>query len=72
MSIFGVISPFVLEFYLIISGLICIRLILSGLLCDIQCWIWTKYLLGINFKIWGSETAEGLVMINILRDSLYI
>ena len=25
---------------------------------------------GINFKIWGSETAEGLVLINILSDSL--
>ena len=24
------------------------------------------------FKIWGSETAEGLVLINILRDSLDI
>ena len=25
---------------------------------------------GFNFKIWGSETAERLVLINILRDSL--
>ena len=43
-----------------------------GLLCDIQCWIWTKCSFGINFKIWGPETAEGLVLINILRDSLDI
>ena len=27
---------------------------------------------GINFKLWGSETAERLVLINILRDSLDI
>ena len=27
---------------------------------------------GYNFKIWGSETAERLVLINILRDSLDI
>ena len=27
---------------------------------------------GIKFKIWGSETAERLVLINILRDSLDI
>ena len=27
---------------------------------------------GINFKIWGSETAERLVLINILGDSLNI
>ena len=45
---------------------------LSGLLCDIQCWIWTKCSFGINFKIWGSETAERLVLINILRGSLDI
>ena len=25
---------------------------------------------GFNFKIWGSETAEGLVMIYFLRDNL--
>ena len=25
---------------------------------------------GFNFKIWGSETAAELVLINILRDSL--
>ena len=29
-------KPFVLEFYIIISGLICVWLILSRLLCDIQ------------------------------------
>ena len=40
--------------------------------CYIQCWIRTKCLFEINFKIWGSETAEGLVLINILRDSLDI
>ena len=45
-------------------------LILSGLLGEMQCWIANKYSFGINFKIWGSETAEGLVFINILRDSL--
>ena len=28
--------------------------------------------LEITVKIWGSETAEGLVLINILRDSLDI
>ena len=28
--------------------------------------------IGINFKIWGSETAERLVLIKILRDSLNI
>ena len=44
----------------------------SGLLCGIQCWIRTKCSFGINFKIWDSETAEGLVLINILRDSLDI
>ena len=27
---------------------------------------------GMNFKIWRSETAESLVLINILRDSLDI
>ena len=27
---------------------------------------------GINFKIWGSETAERLVLIDILKDSLDI
>ena len=27
---------------------------------------------GFNFKIWGSETVERLVLINILRDSLDI
>ena len=45
-------------------------LIQSGLLGKMQCWIGNKYSFGINFKIWGSETAEGLVLINILRDSL--
>ena len=42
------------------------------LFCDIQCWIRAKCSCGINFKIWGSETAEGLVMINILRYSFDI
>ena len=41
-------------------------------LCGIQCWIQTKISFGINFKIWVSETAEGLVFITILRDSLDI
>ena len=27
---------------------------------------------GLNFKIWGSETPERLVLINILRDSFDI
>ena len=52
------------------SGLICVWLILSGLLCDIQCWIQTKCSFGICFKIWGSEAAERLVLINILWDRL--
>ena len=34
---------------LIKPGLICVWLILSGLLCDIQCWIWTKRSFRINF-----------------------
>ena len=32
--------------------------------------IWTKCSLEINFKICGSENIEGLVLINILKDSL--
>ena len=27
---------------------------------------------GLNFKIWGSETTERLMLINILRDGLDI
>ena len=44
----------------------------SGLLWIIQFWIQTWCSFAINFKIWGSETAERLMLINILRDSLDI
>ena len=49
----------------------CVYFIHSGLLWIIQFWIQT-YSFGFNFKIWGSKTAERLVLINILRDSLDI
>ena len=42
----------------------------SELLWIIQFWI--QCLFGINFKIWGSETAAELVLIDILRDSVDI
>ena len=46
----------------------CVYFIHSGLLWIIQFWIQTLCSFGFNFKIWGSETAERLV----LRDSLDI
>ena len=61
-------KTFVLEFY---SGILCL-IIHSGLLWIIQFWIQTLCSFGFIFKIWGSETAERLVLINILRDSLDI
>ena len=50
----------------------CVYFIHSGLLWIIQFWIQTSCSFGFIFKIWGSETAERLVLINILRDSLDI
>ena len=43
-----------------------------GLLWIIQFWIQASCSFGFIFKIWGSETAVRLVLINILRDSLDI
>ena len=42
----------------------------SGLFWIIQFWIQTKCSFGINFEIWGSETAERFVLINILREKI--
>ena len=44
----------------------------SGLLWIIQFRIQTWCSFGFNFKIWGSETAAELVLINILRDSFLL
>ena len=42
------------------------------ILCDIQCWIRTKYSFRNNFIIKESETDEGIVLLNIQRDNLDI